>query len=236
MSEIYRLYTQSHYDATTKFTGTGQSQSWDTSVDMGGVDGDMKFTLGGSTQNANVTQAIVVGSGPSYIRLRYYINTASFGVTATTIAGVIALRSGSTNYQSLMVYSPDGVDHWIGMSTTNNSGTFVSNKWVTGLSLGTHWVEYQIKKGSSNVATDAETTLWVDTLDAPKHTQGSFTFYDRFAAIDTVAAGTVYSATVGLSGSLYLGKLLITNDSNPIGPIPTYDPSLFNTLRRRRRL
>ena len=238
MSEIYRLYTEAHYNAATKFTGTGQAQVWDTSLAMGSVAGDMKFTLGGSTQNVNVTHAIVVGAGPSYIRLRYYINTASFGIAATTIAGVIGLRNGTTNYQSLMVYSPDGVDHWIGMATNNDAGTFVSNKWVTGLALGTHWVEYQIKKGSSSVATDAEATLWVDTLDAPKQTQGGFTFYNRFEGINSVAAGTVYSATTGLSGSLYLGKLLITNDANPIGPFLSYRhrPRPAAIMKKRQRI
>ena len=75
VAEVYRLYTEADYDATTKTTASGASQAWDNTSSLGGLAGDMSYTIA-PTKRAYVstTYPTINAGNASVVSYRYYFN------------------------------------------------------------------------------------------------------------------------------------------------------------------
>ena len=102
----------------------------------------------------------------------------------------------------------------------NDAGAIVGNT-VINYPRALRWFEVHVKKATTNVSSDAIFTYYVDTLAAPVVTHTGIDNYDNFANIVIVKFGGVSDTgpiDAGTSGNIYIGKILIRNDANPIGP------------------
>ena len=235
MAEVYRLYTEAHYNNATKTTGAGQAQSWDTSRALGGLAGDIKLTKASSqTQMAYVTSPTFSLIGETRLTARFYIDAADYTIPTGRDSTIFHPMSASTTDTAYLVYVANLSGSPYIRVTSFADGFTSSNFGYIALPSGPHYIDIVLNRATSDVAGDASIYAYVDGVLG--YTRENYDFYDTFPLVDRVRFGISSANDNNILGDLYLGKLLITNDANPIGPISTYDPSLFNTLRRRRRL
>ena len=212
MGEIYRLYTEVDYDATTKVTGSGQSQSWDAaSLLGGGGSGDIKFTL--ANANGVYTKKAFTGITSNYCFYRYYQShdDLSLPSNAKYSYTMSLLATGGFNSRLFVQNISGTVKMFHRMANDSGSNSDAS---VTLAGANNVLIEVRCFKASDNSTPDGYQELWVN--GALVSTISSVLLYDRFNFYE-VHIGPTQSN--GATGDLYIGKLLITDDANPIGPI-----------------
>ena len=236
MSRIYQLYTQSDYDATTKVTGSGQSQAWDTSTSLGdaGV-GSVKFTSAG-------TPPIYAGktfteSGTNYLTYRVYYDFSNFTITDAFNSEFLDLYS-SVDYLSRISMLRSGSSYLLRCGQYNDgraASTFtnyaISNK-------GPDYLEVRMVRPATDSSSDG-TVTYVSGNDGTLGTQTGLDNYDEFPLINqfNLGLGLLNGNTQGV-GDAYIGKLLVTNDANPIGPFLSYRhrPRPAAIMKKRQRI
>lgn len=231
MAEVYRLYTEADYDATTKTTASGASQAWDNASSLGGLAGDISYTIA-PTKRAYVskTYPTIHAGNASVVSYRYYFNVSGISIPST-LNYVYLNRlntSGFPGDSRLVLLNISSVLN-LSLYAYSDSGALNQSFWPI---VGTPtWAEIKIHRSTDNATADGYQELYVDGV--LRLTSSPQIIYDAFN-YSTFYLGPWFENNA--TGTVKLGKFMITNDADPIGQISTYDPSLFNTLRRRRRL
>lgn len=236
MGEIYRLYTEAGYDATSKTTGSGQAQAWDATSRLGGGgSGDVKVTIVNQNPVFADSSVLDLSSAPS-VRCRIYIDSSDMAFSSNALFTVAALRINSGSRVVGFCYSFSSGQHAILFQKTNDGGVSVANNSVN-ITQGEHYIEILLTKASTSMSSDGSVTYFIDNVQVAQRT--GMDLYDDFALINQFRIGAhndISSLDAGTSGDLFVGKIIIRDDANLIGPYSPYNQQAFNQLRRRRRL
>lgn len=231
MPVIFRSETEADYDAMGKVTGAGQSQAWDGSRLLVKPHGAFTITI----VNTNTVQASaqfpVIGTSVTAFRYRVHYDwtelTMGIGESfhscqiktdvSAPVSNIVPRRDGAGVYNMLC-------------QSYNDAGAIVGNTTID-YPRALRWFEVLVTRASTNVSSNGTFTYYVDTLDTPVATHTGIDNYDNFAKIDIIKFGGVSDTgpiDAGTSGNIYIGKILIRNDAQPIGPF--VQPGSFPAL------
>lgn len=232
VAEVYRLYTEANYNATTKSTGAGQAQVWDNTSALGGLNGDVKVTIGSTTVVS--ASGTFSETGTNSCSIRQYFDFSSLTLPTNKFMEFFNLFVTPGVLSRVFIRNISGsVYLWIHQH--KDGGAFsVGNTYAIG-SLAPNYFESTYVRASTDMSADGTVTHRTGN-EGLLGTQSGIDNYDYLPQISkAVVGGGLQSGSIdaSISGDFWLGKLLVTNDANPIGPIILGNPQLY--LRRRRR-
>lgn len=218
------------YNAVTKVTGAGQSVAYSYASALAGQPGDVVF--GVSNANTNYLNVALSLGGGSVIRSRQYIDPSSMVFGADDQFNIIYFRGTSfpNHTHRLYIGNSSSVFGILPLSYAEGS-TSVMSLFIP-VTKAVMLIESAFVRSSVFGANDAVYTVWVNGTQVYQRT--SFTNYNSFNLINQVRIGLVADGDAGTSGSFSVGKILIQNTNDLIGPyvVPGGVPAPF--LRRRR--
>lgn len=132
---------------------------------------------------------------------------------------VIAQATNSRSVVNLRYTVADG--YQIRTAFETDGGTQQSN-WFD-VNDAEHYVEVRVVYASSAVASNGTVDLWIDGVNVQQAT--GLDIYD-ISKPDRAYLGAVAGLDAGTSGTLYLDELILNDDGNEIGPIPTAQVTL----------
>lgn len=226
MGEVYRLYTEADYDATSKTTSSGQAQEWDITSQLGGGGGgDVKIVI---TNTSTVYfYKTITAIGSNALRFRFHYDFSAFTFQDGTNTEVFDVYSSAVNYLTRGSIKRVGSQYYFKIGQYSDGRTSSSSIDFAISSTGPDYLECYYVRPTSDMSSDgtASYTTGVDGLIG-SHT--GIDNYDEFPLIDQVRFGAgLLSGSIpeGSTGNLFFGKILIRNDANPIGP---YAPARAN--------
>ena len=233
MSEAYRLYTEADYSATTKTTNAGASQAWDNASALGGIAGDISFTIA-PTKRAYVskTYPTINAGNASVVSYRYYFDVSGISIPSNLDYTYLNRlnTSGFPGDSRLTFINISSVLN-LGLYAYDDSGTLKSSFWPI---VGTPtWAEIKIYRSSNNATADGYQELYVDGV--LRLTSDLHIIYDAFS-YSTFYLGPWFENNA--TGTAKIGKFLITDDANPIGPLRSYRhrPRPAAIMKKRQRI
>ena len=235
-AELYRLYTESDYNETTKTTQSGQAQAWDGLSKLGGLFGDMNISLaGGTTNTVFVTHSgLYIGDSTS-LAIRLYFDSADIEQSDGDVLGLLSLYDSAITLGFGL--SQLGSQSRIMFAVAPDTGGL--NLDYVNIDAGQHYVDIVAFKSDTDSSNNGSVDYYVDgNLEAQRT---SLDFYSTFSGLANIEVGpglTLSGPDVGTSGDVWIGKILITNDANPIGPFLSYRhrPRPAAIIKKRQRI
>ena len=231
MAEIYRLYTEADYEATTKVTGVTQSQEWDETAHLAGISGDIKFTTAGSGSVYCWAPHNVPSN--NYYQYSGYVNRASYEITQDNALALLhyGTSSGGTFRTGIYMRRSSGVNV-LSHRIQQDSG----NVQAVDLTLPSETFQYNVivKKSTNSSTADAYQEVYINGVLAS--IISNITVFNVFD-FARVQIGP-YSVSSSNTGSIYIGKIRVTDTANPIGPIVSYRhrPRPAAIMKKRQRI
>lgn len=225
MAEVYRLYTESHYDATTKTIGAGQSAAFDAISALGGARGDVRVTL--DTTSGVKLEKVFAQIGANVLRVRVYYDFSSLSFPENVNIEFFSLFSSTSYLSRIGILLNSGV-YYMRVGQYSDGRTSSSFNNYAAASRGPDYLEMYYIRPTSSISSNGS-VQYSTGASGVIGTQTGIDNYDEFPAINKMwlGAGLVNGGVNdAFNGTYYLGKLLITNDANPIGPILLTDPSI----------
>lgn len=239
MGEVYRLYTESDYDATMKNTGSGQTQGWDATSRLGGGgEGDVKIVITGTPIVYFFYTITAIGSNA--LRFRFYYDFSAFTFQSGTVTEVFVVYSSAVNYLTRAYVKRVGSQYYFRVGQYNDGRTLSSFTDFAISSTGPDYLECYYVRPTSDMSGNG-TVSYTTGVDGLIGTHTGIDNYDEFPLIQEVRFGAGLlsgSIPVGNTGNLFFGKILIRNDANPIGPFLSYRhrPRPAAIMKKRQRI
>ena len=235
MSEVYRLYNEPDYNATTKTTGAGQAQEWDAAKSIGGLNGYIKNTIVTTIPVfATATHAEI---NSNFMTIQVYYDFSQLTYPNNISLECINVYS-TTGFLSRFGFQKNGSQYqWrMGQYKDARAGSVFTAYNVSG--PGPDYLEMLYSRPSTHTSLDG-TVHYATGLAGDIGTPTGLDNYDEFPLFSKIAVGgglLAGSINAGFTGDFWIGKVIVTNDDTPIGPYVLHNRQVFNQLRRRRRL
>lgn len=184
--------------------------------------------LGGTTNAAYFTiddtvamrvDLSVVGLGATEnLRFRYYVDTTNLTIPdGFLFQGMTLNRPGAGNRLHFIHRNDSGVIGFrsvLALDSGNNTSPTIA------LSAGEHTLEARVIRASSDVASDASITVWLDgDYDTPVYEATGLDLFDLTQVSNIRNQVTTIGASV--SGTYITDEIILRNDTTEIGLVPS---------------
>ena len=237
MSNIYEVQTEAQYNGTAKTTVAGLAQSWDDTSALGGLAGDVKIVLpGGSTGAAYFGNSITaLGASTQYLNMRMYVLPS----------GLTMSNGDQFNMMYCRRASPATFLFFLGLRRTDPGYSLVAYEYHDSGLFDNHvmaipdtetYAEISVQKASTAMSGDGVFTARINGSIEYQNTSASI--YTNLETVNQVLFGNIGGLDTTTSGDFFIGKILITDDANPIGPFRSYRhrPRPAAIMKKRQRI
>jgi len=158
---------------------------------------------------------LVSASTTGIARARFYLdpNSTAFTTDYSSITVMTLQTSGGLRTTAVRLRKWP-TEYRIDIIVYDNSGV-ANTVAATSLTDEPHYIELQLLRASTDIATDGEGKLWVD--GSLQQTVSSIANYTRFSNLGK-AFLTCADVAAGISGTFYSDQLVVTETSDTIGP------------------
>ena len=151
------------------------------------------------------------------IRWRFYFdpNGLSMGGTDDHVICHLHGTGGATTNVGLLYLDNNGGTYQIRLNGYDDAAGHTDTTY-TAISDTSHYIECQIERATTDVASDGTVTVWIDGTE----TAGTVTTldnYDLFPTIDEIRIGAAASLDTTTTGTYYFDDLIVNDDGSEIG-------------------